>query len=128
MARYPSSQPTDVELQMLNVLWQNGPSTARQIHDLIQNYKQTTYSTTVKMLSVMLDKGWVKRNEHLSPQVYAAAVSRELAGKRFVRDLIEKVYAGASMSLVLHALETTQASPDELAKVRRLLDEMEGKA
>ncbi|MCA9091500.1 MAG: BlaI/MecI/CopY family transcriptional regulator [Planctomycetaceae bacterium] len=128
MARPVSSQPTEVELQILRLLWDEGPSIARQVHNGLQAVKQTTYSTTVKMLSVMLDKGLVKRDEQVSPQVYRAAVSRESVGKRLARDLVDKVYDGAAMSLVLHALRTAKASPEELAKVRQLLDEMEGKS
>ncbi len=128
MARQASSQPTEVELQILRILWDHGPSIARQIHNLLQTERQTTYSTTVKMLSVMLEKGLVRRDEQASPQIYRAAVSRDSAGKRLVKDLVEKVYDGAAMSLVLHALKGTKASPAELAEVRRLLDEMEGRS
>jgi predicted transcriptional regulator len=127
MARYASTQPTEVELQILRILWDDGPSIARHIHDSLQATKQTTYSTTVKMLSVMLEKELVKRDEDAAPQIYRAAVSRESAGKRLVKDLVDKVYAGAAMSLVLHALKSAKASPEELAEVRRLLDEMEQK-
>ena len=127
MARHASDQPTDVELQILRILWQDGPSIARHVHNELQTAKQTTYSTTVKMLSVMLEKGLVKRDEQASPLVYRAAVTRESAGKRFAKHLIEKVYDGAAMGLVLHALRSTKASPEELAEVRRLLDRMERK-
>ena len=128
MARPSSSQPTEVELQILRILLQDGPSIARHIHNALQAVKQTTYSTTVKMLSVMLDKGLVKRDEEASPQVYRAAVSRNSAGMRLVNDLVEKVYDGAAMSLVLHALKNAKASPEELQEVRRLLDELEGRS
>jgi predicted transcriptional regulator len=128
MARPSSSHPTEVELQILRILWQDGPSIARHIHNALQAVKQTTYSTTVKMLSVMLDKGLVKRDEEASPQVYRAAVSRNSAGMRLVNDLVEKVYDGAAMSLVLHALKNAKASPEELQEVRRLLDELEGRS
>jgi predicted transcriptional regulator len=128
MARHASNQPTEVELQILRILWDDGPSIARQVHNRLQVAKETTYSTTVKMLSVMLEKGLVKRDDSASPQVYRAAVSRESAGKRLFNDLIEKVYDGTAMSLVLHALKSTKATPEELAEVRRFLDEMEGKS
>lgn len=127
MARQASNQPTDVELQILRILWDSGPSIARQIHDSLQASKRTTYSTTVKMLSVMLGKGLVKREDDASPQIYRAAVSRDSAGKRIVKNLVEKVYDGAAMHLVLHALKGATASKEELAEVRRLLDEMEAK-
>lgn len=128
MARPVSNQPTEVELQILRILWDEGPRIARQVHNSLQTVKQTTYSTTVKMLSVMLEKGLVRRDENASPQVYRAAVTRESAGKRLVKELVDKVYDGAAMSLVLHALRSTKASREELAEVRRLLDEMEGKS
>lgn len=127
MARPASNQPTEVELQILRILWDEGPAIARQIHNSLQTTKETTYSTTVKMLAVMLEKGLVKRDEDVSPQVYRASVSRDAAGKKIVKELVEKVYDGAAMSLVLHALKASKASPEELAEVRKLLDEMEGK-
>ena len=127
MARSVSQQPTEVELQILRILWHPGGSTARQIHNELTELKGTTYSTTVKMLSVMRDKELVKRDEDESPHVYRATVSRNAAGKRMVRDLVDKVYDGAAMSLVLHALKNATASQGELDEVRRLLDEMEGK-
>lgn len=120
-------QPTEVELQMLRILWDLGPSPVREIHARLNAEKGTNYSTTVKMLSVMLEKGLVKRDDAASPHVYRAAVTRHAAGKRMVRDLVDKVYDGAAMSLVLHALKSAKASPEELAEVRRLLDEMEGR-
>ncbi|MEZ6060795.1 MAG: BlaI/MecI/CopY family transcriptional regulator [Planctomycetaceae bacterium] len=127
MARQASNQPTEVELQILRILWDQGPCIARQVHNALQGSKQTSYSTTVKMLSVMLDKGLVRRDEQASPQVYRAAVTRDSAGRKLVKDLVDKVYDGAAMSLVLHALKSAKASPEELADVRRLLDELEGK-
>jgi BlaI family penicillinase repressor len=117
--------PTEVELQILRVLWQRGPSPVREIHARLHADKGTNYSTTVKMLSVMLEKGLVRRDESASPYVYRPAMSRETAGKRMVRDLIDKVYDGAAMSLVLHALTAANATREELDEVRRLLDEME---
>ncbi len=127
MARGKSNQPTEVELQMLAVLWELGPSPVREIHARLSADKGTNYSTTVKMLSVMIEKGLIKRDESSSPHVYRAAMSRDTAGKQMTRNLIEKVYDGAAMSLVLHALKSAKASPEELSEVRRLLDEMEGK-
>jgi BlaI family penicillinase repressor len=121
------SQPTEVELQILRILWELGPSPVREIHARLYADKGTIYSTTVKMLSVMLDKGLVRRDENASPHIYRAAFSRETAGKRMLSDLIEKVYDGAAMSLVLQALASTDATKEELDEVRRLLDQMEGK-
>jgi BlaI family penicillinase repressor len=127
MARAVSSQPTEVELQILRILWESGGSTAREVHNGLTAIKGTTYSTTVKMLSVMLEKGLVRRDENATPQVYRAAMSQKVTQKRMLGDLIEKVYNGSAMSLVLQALSSGKASADELAEVRRMVDELEGK-
>lgn len=127
MARSVSSQPTEVELQILRILWHSGGATARQVHNELTELKGTTYSTTVKMLSVMLDKKLVKRDESISPQMYRAAVGQKVTQKRMLGDLIEKVYDGSALSLVLQALSSGKASADELAEVRRMVDELEGK-
>ena len=127
MARTRGVQPTEVELQMLRILWELGPSPVREIHARLNADKGTNYSTTVKMLSVMLEKGLVKRDEKASPHIYRPALSRDRAGKRMLRDLIEKVYDGAAMSLVLQALSSATATKDELDEARRLLDQMEKK-
>ena len=127
MARSVSTQPTEVELQILRILWQSGGSTAREIHNGLAELKGTTYSTTVKMLSVMLDKGLVKRDESVSPQMYQATVSRKITQKKMLGDLIDKVYDGSALSLVLQALSSGRTSAEELAEVRRMVDELEGK-
>jgi predicted transcriptional regulator len=128
MPRPTSSQPTDVELQMLRVLWEQGPSTARQIHNQLAGDRDTNYSTTVKMLSVMLDKRLVKRDETVRPQVYRPAASQAHTQKRILKDMIQRVYDGSAGSLVLQALASQKASSEELAKIRRLLSKLEGGA
>ena len=128
MARSLSTQPTEVELQILRILWQGGGATAREVHNGLAEVeeKDTTYSTTVKMLSVMLEKGLVKRDESATPQVYRAAVSQKVTQRKMLGDLIDKVYDGSALSLVLQALASRKASQEELAEVRRMLDELEG--
>ena len=129
MARSMSTQPTEVELQILRILWQSGGSTAREVHNGLAEVeeKDTTYSTTVKMLSVMLEKGLVKRDESATPQVYRAATSQKVTQRKMLGDLIDKVYDGSALSVVLQALASGKASPDELAEVRRMVDELEGR-
>ncbi|MBI1313697.1 BlaI/MecI/CopY family transcriptional regulator [bacterium] len=126
MRQLGSAQPTAVELEILRILWELGPSPVREIHRRLNEAKGTNYSTTVKMLSVMLTKGLVKRDERATPHVYRAALTRERAGKTFLRDLIDKVYDGSAMSLVLQALANGKATQAEIDEARRLLDEMEG--
>jgi predicted transcriptional regulator len=128
MPRRSSTQPTEVEMQILRILWDLGPSPVREIHRRLEAAKGTSYSTTVKMLAVMLDKGLVTRDEQAHPHIYKAALTREGAGKRLVRDLIDKVYDGSAHSLVLQALSTRRATQDERDEIRRLLDRMEGKS
>ena len=127
MARPASPQPTEVELQILRILWELGPCPVREIHARLHAEKGTNYSTTVKMLGVMLQKGLVKRDEDTRPHVYRPAITRQKAGKRMLNDLIEKVYEGSSLSLVLQALSSSKATRAELAEIRRLLNEMEGR-
>ncbi|HVX13869.1 MAG TPA: BlaI/MecI/CopY family transcriptional regulator [Pirellulales bacterium] len=127
MARPVSTQPTEVELQILRILWQHDGATAREIHNLLAEVEERdrTYSTTVKMLSVMLDKGLVRRDEAASPQIYRAASSRKITQRKMLRDLIEKVYDGSALSLVMQALSSTRATPEELAEIRKMVAQLE---
>lgn len=127
MPRPTSTQPTEVEMQILRILWDLGPSPVREIHRRLEAAKGTNYSTTVKMLAVMLQKGLLTRDEDAQPHVYRPALTRAKAGKRMLTDLIEKVYNGSTMSLVLQALSSGKATKEELDEVRRILDRMEGR-
>ncbi len=126
MPRAPSSQPTEVELQILCTLWEQGPSTARQIHNRLTVERDTNYSTTVKMLSIMLDKNLIKRDETVRPQVFRPAATQQRTQQRMLKDLIQKAYDGSAGSLVLQALASEKASAKELAEIRQLLNELEG--
>lgn len=128
MRELGSSQPTAVELEILRILWELQPCPAREVHVRLNAAKGTNYSTTVKMLSVMLTKGLVKRDEEATPHLYRATMTRQRAAKQFLTELIEKVYEGSAMSLVLQALAGGKASQREIDEARRLLDEMEGKS
>ncbi|MEX0724633.1 MAG: BlaI/MecI/CopY family transcriptional regulator [Planctomycetaceae bacterium] len=125
MARPPSSQPTDVELRILNILWERGPVTARDVHNALAEDKQTNYSTTVKMLAVMLDKELVVRDESVYPMTFAAAESQDQTRQSIMKDLIQKLYDGSAKSLVLQVLSSQQASPDDLDEIRRLIERLE---
>lgn len=125
MPREASLQPTEVELQILKILWELGASPVREIHKRLEAAKGTNYSTTVKMLSVMLDKGLVRRDEQARPHMYAAVMTQRRAQKRMLGDLIDKVYDGSAQALVLHALSSQKASPEELQEIRKILDELE---
>ncbi len=128
MARSASTQPTGVELQILKVLWDIGPATVRQVHDALSDVKETDYATTVKMLRVMLDKRLVSRNDKVRPLVYRASISQERTQKSMLGDLVDRLYEGSATTLVMHALSRKKASQDDIAEIRRMLDEMEGGA
>lgn len=112
---------------ILKVLWELGNGTARAIHDQLSHNRATNYSTTVKMLQIMLEKGWVTRDDSIRPQVFKPMMTRERTGKRLIRDLVDKVYDGSVMSMAMHALSSGRASEDEIQKMRELLDRMEKK-
>ncbi len=126
MPRPPSSQPTDVELQILRILWEHGDSTVREIHNYLSLTKDTIYSTAVKMLGIMLGKGLVTRDESVRPQIYRAAKTRKSTQRRMLNDLISKVYDGSTASLIQQALSSKRTSKKELAEIRRLLDDLKG--
>ena len=128
MREMGSAQPTAVELEILRILWELGPSPVREVHARLAAAKGTNYSTTVKMLAVMLAKGLVKRDAEATPHIYRAGITRDRAAKKFLTELIEKVYDGSAMSLVLQALAGGKASKKEIAEARRLLDELEEKS
>ncbi len=119
-------KPTEAELEILQVLWERGPSTVRQVHDALSASKQTGYTTILKLLQIMTDKGLVERNEEQRSHVYTAGSPQELTQRQLVRDLLDRAFGGSARTLVMQALAAGQASPEELAEIRRLLDEYEG--
>ena len=125
MPRRRDENLTEVELQILNVLWDHGPSPVRVIHAELEEVKGTNYSTTVKMLSVMLQKDLVTRTENERPHVYRAKVTRRSASTKMIRTLANRMYDGSAMSLVMQAISTQKPTAEEIAEVRKLLDELE---
>jgi predicted transcriptional regulator len=126
MPRKPSPQPTDVELAILRVLWEHGPSSVRQVHNLLKTRRRVGYSTTLKMMQVMHEKGLLLRDERVRPQLYRAARSREKTQVGLIDDLVEKAFGGAASRLLVRALSAKRVSPAELAEIKRLIHELEG--
>jgi predicted transcriptional regulator len=118
--------PTASELEILKVLWDRGPSTVREVHESLGGDKPTAYTTTLKLLQIMADKGLVRRDEKQRAHIYHARVPREQTQSQIVRTLVDRVFGGSASRLVMHALSAKRASAKELAEIRRLLDEMEG--
>ena len=125
MGRNDKKQTTDAELDVLNVLWEKGSSTVRDVHDALTRLRDIRYTTTLKTLQVMTGKGLVERDESQKAHVYVAAVGREATQRSLVGDLVEKAFSGSAAGLMAGALSAKKASPEELAEMRRLLDEAE---
>jgi predicted transcriptional regulator len=126
MVRRKVPRPTDGELAILRILWERGPSTVRQVHRALRQGKQTGYTTTLKLLQIMTEKGLVRRDEADWPHVYRPAATEEKTQKQMVRDLLDKAFAGSTGKLVLRALAAKKVSAHERAEIRKLLDELEG--
>jgi BlaI family transcriptional regulator, penicillinase repressor len=124
MAEQPS-RPTDAELEILTVLWSRGPSTVRDVHEVIAGRKPTQYTTVLKLLQIMTEKGLVRRDEKQRAHVYQAARPREWTQRQLAGDLLQRAFNGSAGSLLLGALSAHKASKAELAELRRLLDEHE---
>jgi len=115
-------RPTDAELSILRVLWQLGPSTVRQVHDVMSRERTTAYTTALKLLQIMTEKGLVRRDESDRTHVYHSKLSEEQTQRQLIRDLLDRAFGGSSSKLVLQALATKRASSDELAEIRQMLE------
>jgi BlaI family transcriptional regulator, penicillinase repressor len=122
----PQRAPTNAELDILRVLWQRGPSTVRDVHESFDHAKPVGYTTVLKLLQIMVEKGLVRRNVAARSHVYAAVASQGATQRRLVRDLVRRVFGGSTLGLVLHALESTPATGPELDQIRKMLDVKKG--
>lgn len=121
-----SPRPTGAELAILKVLWDRGPSTVRQVYDALNEQRPTGYTTALKLLQIMAEKKLVTRDESDRTHVYRARSSQTETQRQLVDDLLDRAFGGSAMSLVMQALSGRTASTEELAEVRRLLDEKQG--
>lgn len=119
-------KPTAGELEILSVLWQRGPSTVRDVFESIAGTKSTQYTTILKLMQIMHQKGLLVRNEKEKAHIYRAAQSQGQTQTNVVSDLLDKVFQGSAAKLVQHVLETKAASPEEIAEIRRMITEAEG--
>src|SRR6188472_712464 len=107
-------RPTDGELAILRVLWERGPSTVRQVHEVLAGTRDTGYTTTLKLMQIMADKGLVKRNEAARTHVYSASAGEEQTQQQLVQDLVDRAFGGSAAALVLRALSAEDATDAEL--------------
>jgi predicted transcriptional regulator len=116
-------RPTDAELAILRVLWERGPSTVREVHEVLQD--GSGYTTVLKMMQIMTEKGLVVRDESQRAHVYSARATQEKTQRQLVTDLVERAFGGSPAQLAMQALSTKKTSPEELAELRRLLDSLD---
>jgi predicted transcriptional regulator len=114
-------RPTDAELAILGVLWEHGPSTVRQVHEALAETRETGYTTTLKLMQIMAEKGLVTRDESERTHVYAARIARTETQRQLVTDLVDRAFGGSAAALVMQALSAHTASPDEIAEIQRLI-------
>ncbi|HTM24355.1 MAG TPA: BlaI/MecI/CopY family transcriptional regulator [Vicinamibacterales bacterium] len=114
--------PTDAELAILRILWDRGPSTVRQVHDALARERQAGYTTALKMLQIMTEKGLVQRDERDRTHVYRPRLSEEQTQRQLLRDLLDRAFGGSSRKLVMQALATRRASAEELRDIRYAID------
>ncbi len=119
-------RPTDAELEILNVLWRFGPCTVAQVHGTLSQDREIGYTTVLKFLQIMKEKGLVERDERQRSHVYSARESEEQTQTSLVRDLLERAFEGSASKLVMRALSARKTTTRELEEIRKLLDSMQG--
>ena len=127
MSHTALQKPTVSELQILQVLWERGPSTVREVHDALQEEKALGYTTVLKLMQIMTVKGLVRRNEEQRAHVYEAQQPAEKTKRQFASDMLQRVFDGSASQLMMHALAGRKGSREEAEELRRLLDEYERK-
>src|SRR5437763_1016373 len=118
-------KPTEGELAILRVLWQRGPSTVRQVHEALNSVKKTGYTTVLKFMQIMHEKGLVTRDEKPYAHVYEARLPQVQAQRTLVADLLDRAFEGSMSGLVLQALSSRRATPEELSEIRKILKDHE---
>jgi BlaI family transcriptional regulator, penicillinase repressor len=126
MTDHHPPRPTDAELAILTVLWDRGPSTVRDVHEELSKAQATGYTTVLKLLQIMTEKGLVVRDESQRAHIYEARLSETRTQRQLLSDLAERAFGGSATKLVMQALAGKRASPHDLEQIRRLLDELEG--
>lgn len=115
-------KPTEAELELLRILWENEPATVREIHDALNKERAAGYTTTLKMLQIMTGKGLVVRDEANRAHVYRASISQDEMQSKILRDLSMRLFAGSAAQLAMHALAMEPASAQELEEIRALIE------
>ena len=123
-AKHAVPLPTEAELEILNTLWTNGPSTVREVHTALKE-RQTGYTTVLKQMQVMAEKGLLERSERFRSHVYEVKIPKERTQQLLARNLLQRAFDGSAKNLMLGALSSQKISAKELAEIRRMLDQFE---
>lgn len=124
MSTIRTIKPTESELEILQILWSKGLATVREVHQDLAATKEVGYTTTLKLMQIMNEKGLVKRDDSMRTHVYQAAVNKEKTQKHLLGKMIDSLFGGSPTQLVIQALGEHKTSPDELAKIQALLDDL----
>lgn len=124
--RSKQRRPTEAELSILRVLWEGGPRSVRDIQRVMNAVRPTGYTTVLKLLQIMTEKGLVERDESQRPQIYRSKYSQQQTQRQLLRDLVDRAFGGSMKTLVLQALAARKSSPEELEAMEKLLDRFEG--
>ena len=125
MARTAAPHPTSSELEILQVIWRRGPSTVREVYRILAEDREVGYSTVLKFMQIMTEKGTLVRDESVRPQLYRAAKPQQQVQKGIVQDLIDRAFGGSPVTLVMQALSDGKANADERQQIRELLDSLD---
>jgi len=121
-----TQRPTKLELTILRALWDKGPGSVREIQARLSDSRETGYTTVLKMLQIMTEKGLVQRDETVRPQIYRAKYSQEQTQRQLLTDLVQRAFGGSVKALVMQALATRKAAPEDIQAIERLLERFEG--
>ena len=124
MALSKQNKPTESELEILRVLWDKGQATVREVHETLSEHKDAGYTTTLKLMQIMFEKGLVKRDDSSKTHIYQANVSKENTQQQMVGKMINSLFGGSSTQLVMQALGNQTPSQEELNKIQQLLDQL----
>jgi predicted transcriptional regulator len=124
MSTTKSIKPTESELEILQVLWDKGTASVREVHEQLLKVKDAGYTTTLKLMQIMFEKGLVKRDDSIKTHIYQAAVSREKTQKHLLGKMIDTLFGGSPTELVIQALGNHKASADELEAIQKMLDNL----
>jgi BlaI family transcriptional regulator, penicillinase repressor len=122
-----TQKPTVSELEILHILWSRGPSTVREVHEALSKKKQMGYTSVLKLMQIMTEKGSVRRNENQRAHVYEANQAAEKTKRQLAGDVLQRVFEGSASQLMMHALAGRKGTREEIEELRRLLDEYERK-